>query len=99
MILEFLLDYGLFLAKVVTFVVAVIALFVGIKVLGGKGGHAKGELQITDLSEKHTETVAQLEEHLHDEAYLKARHKAQEKRAKRKEQKRGKRREKSRKIR
>lgn len=87
MILEFLLDYGLFLAKVVTFVVAVIALFVGIKVLGGKGGHAKGELQITDLSEKHTETVAQLEEHLHDEAYLKARHKAQEKEQKEKNKK------------
>lgn len=87
MILEFLLDYGLFLAKVVTFVVAVIALFVGIKVLGGKGGHAKGELQITDLSEKHTETVAQLEEHLHDEAYLKARQKAQDKEQKEKNKK------------
>lgn len=79
MILEFLLDYGLFLAKVVTFVVAVIALVVGVKVLGSKGGQAKGELQVTNLSEKHEETVAQLEEHLHDEVYLKARHKVQQK--------------------
>ncbi|WP_017025178.1 protease SohB [Vibrio rumoiensis] len=77
--MEFLLDYGLFLAKVVTFVVAVIALIVGVKIIGGKGNGAKGELQITDLSEKHKDTVAQLEEHLHDEAFLKARHKSEAK--------------------
>lgn len=77
--MEFLLDYGLFLAKIVTFVVAIIALVVGIKVLGGKGSTAKGELQVIDLSEKHKETVNQLEEHLHDEAYLKARHKSEAK--------------------
>ncbi|WP_105902357.1 protease SohB [Vibrio gangliei] len=82
--MEFLLDYGLFLAKVVTFVVAVIAVVVGIKVLGSKGNQAKGELQVTNLSEKHEETIAQLEGHLHDEAYLKARHKAQEKEQKEK---------------
>ena len=69
MILEFLLDYGLFLAKVVTFVVAVIALFVGIKVLGGKGGHAKGELQITACQKSILETVVHHREHLHDEVY------------------------------
>lgn len=79
MILEFLLDYGLFLAKIVTFVVAVIALIVGVKVIGGKGNRAKGELQITDLSEKHKDTVAQLEMHLHDDVFLKARHKSEAK--------------------
>ena len=47
----------------------------------------KVNYRITDLSEKHTETVAQLEEHLHDEAYLKARHKAQEKEQKEKNKK------------
>ncbi|MBD1575455.1 MULTISPECIES: protease SohB [Vibrio] len=77
--MEFLLDYGLFLAKIVTFVVAVIALIVGIKLLGSKGSSATGELKVTDLCEKYKDTVAQLEDHLHDETYLKARDKAQAK--------------------
>ncbi|MFV0575154.1 MAG: protease SohB [Vibrio sp.] len=88
--MEFLLDYGLFLAKVVTFVVAVIALVIGIKVLGGKSGHDKGELHITDLSEKHQDTVHHLEAHLFDEADIKARHKAEEKEQKEKNKKKAK---------
>lgn len=51
--LEFLLDYGLFLAKIVTVVVALVAVLVIVKSLGGRSGGAKGELEITDLTEQH----------------------------------------------
>ncbi|HGP6080121.1 TPA: protease SohB, partial [Vibrio cholerae O1] len=46
--MEFLLDYGLFLAKIVTVVVALVAVLVIVKSLGGRSGGAKGELEITD---------------------------------------------------
>ena len=36
--LEFLLDYGLFLAKIVTVVVAIVAILVLAKAVGGKSG-------------------------------------------------------------
>lgn len=82
--MEFLLDYGLFLAKIVTVVVAVVALLVVAKAVGGKSGAAKGELEITNLTEQHKETVEQLEHHLHDSAFLKARDKAEKKQEKEK---------------
>lgn len=75
--MEFLLDYGLFLAKIVTFVAAIVALLVIVKAVNGKG--PKGELEVTDLTEKHKETVKHLEAHLHDDAYLKAQHKLEKK--------------------
>ncbi|WP_295902488.1 protease SohB [uncultured Vibrio sp.] len=76
--MEFLLDYGLFLAKIATVVVAIIAILVIAKGVGSKGG-AKGELEITNLTEQHKERVEQLEHHLHDEAFIKARDKAEKK--------------------
>ncbi|MCK6262075.1 protease SohB [Vibrio sp. ZSDE26] len=76
--MEFLLDYGLFLAKIATVVVAIIAILVIAKGVSGKGA-AKGELEITNLTEQHKERVEQLEHHLHDEAFLKARDKAEKK--------------------
>jgi len=79
--LEFLLDYGLFLAKIVTFIIAIIALLVVVKVVNGKG-HVKGELEITDLTEKHKSTTKQLESYLHDDAYVKAQHKLEKKKEK-----------------
>ena len=82
--MEFLLDYGLFLAKIVTFVVAVIAILVIAKAVNGKSGAAKGELEITNLTEQHKNTVDQLEQHLHDDAFLKARDKAEKKQEKEK---------------
>ncbi|MFY2508197.1 protease SohB [Vibrio pectenicida] len=82
--MEFLLDYGLFLAKIVTVVVAVIALLVVAKAVSGKGGAAKGELEVTNLTEQHKETVEQLEHHLHDTAFIKARDKAEKKQEKEK---------------
>ncbi|MCW8334664.1 protease SohB [Vibrio sp. DBSS07] len=79
MTLEFLLDYGLFLAKIATVVVAIIAILVIAKAVSGKSGAAKGELEITNLTEQHKQTVEQLEHHLHDEAFIKARDKAEKK--------------------
>ncbi|MHA2812769.1 protease SohB [Vibrio campbellii] len=74
--MEFLLDYGLFLAKIVTVVAAVVVLLIIAKSAGGKSGAAKGELEVTNLSERHKDAVEQLEHHLHDDAFIKARDKA-----------------------
>ncbi|OEE80032.1 MULTISPECIES: protease SohB [Vibrio] len=79
MTLEFLLDYGLFLAKIATVVIAIIAILVIAKSVSGKSGTAKGELEITNLTDQHKDTVEQLEHHLHDEAFIKARDKAEKK--------------------
>ncbi|MCL9774329.1 protease SohB [Vibrio methylphosphonaticus] len=77
--MEFLLDYGLFLAKIVTVLAAIVALIVVVKSVGGRTGNAKGELEITNLTEQRKQTVEQLEHHLHDDAFIKARDKAEKK--------------------
>ncbi|ELH4834870.1 protease SohB [Vibrio harveyi] len=82
--MEFLLDYGLFLAKIVTVVAAVIVLLIIAKSASGKSGAAKGELEVTNLSERHKDAVEQLEHHLHDDAFIKARDKAVKKEEKEK---------------
>lgn len=69
--MEFLLDYGLFLAKIVTVVAAVVVLLIIAKSAGGKSGAAKGELEVTNLSERHKDAIEQLEHHLHDDAFIK----------------------------
>ncbi|EFP97351.1 protease SohB [Vibrio caribbeanicus] len=88
--MEFFLDYGLFLAKIVTVVVAIIAILIMIKAVGGKDPSAKGTLEITNLTDKHKQTIEQFESHLHDEAFLKARDKAEKKEEKDKNKERGK---------
>ncbi|QXO18244.1 MULTISPECIES: protease SohB [Vibrio] len=88
--MEFLLDYGLFLAKIATVVVAIVAVLVIVKSSGGRQSSAKGELEVTNLTEQHKQTVEQLESHLHDDAFLKARHKADKKSEKEKAKARGK---------
>ena len=50
--MEFLYEYGLFLAKTITFVMAVIAIVVVATASAIKHKHKKGELEITDLSEQ-----------------------------------------------
>ncbi|ELV8720780.1 protease SohB [Vibrio harveyi] len=82
--MEFLLDYGLFLAKIVTVVAAVIVLLIIAKSASGKSGAAKGELEVTNLSERHKDAVEKLEHHLHDDAFIKARDKAVKKEEKEK---------------
>ncbi|OBT15913.1 protease SohB [Vibrio sp. UCD-FRSSP16_10] len=82
--MEFLLDYGLFLAKIVTFVAAIIAIIVIAKSASSKGG-AKGSLEVTNLSELHENNIELMEHHLHDEAFIKARDKAAKKELKEQE--------------
>ena len=82
--MEFLLDYGLFLAKIITVVAAVVVLLIIAKSAGGKSGAAKGELEVTNLSERHKDAIEQLEHHLHDDAFIKARDKAAKKEEKEK---------------
>ncbi|GAL22015.1 possible protease sohB [Vibrio maritimus] len=67
------------MAKIVTVVVAIVALLIVAKSVGGRAGGAKGELEITNLTEQRKHTVEQLEHHLHDEAFIKARDKAEKK--------------------
>ena len=80
--MEFLYEYGLFLAKIVTLLAAVAALLIIIKLVGSKHGSAKGELEIINLTDKHQDNLEYLEDHIHDDAYLKARHKAEKKQEK-----------------
>ncbi|WP_253658864.1 protease SohB, partial [Vibrio sp. Y53_MX_L15] len=63
---------------------AIIVLLIIAKSAGGKSGAAKGELEITNLSEQHKQSVEQLEHHLHDDAFIKARDKAVKKEEKEK---------------
>ncbi|GEA61834.1 protease SohB [Vibrio comitans] len=87
--MEFLLDYGLFLAKIVTFVAAIIVVLVIAKSASTKSG-AKGSLEVTNLSEQHEQNIELMEHHLHDEAFIKARDKAAKKKRKEEEKARGK---------
>ncbi|MEZ9356317.1 protease SohB [Vibrio breoganii] len=87
--MEFLLDYGLFLAKIVTFVAAIIVVLVIAKSASAKSG-AKGSLEVTNLSEQHEQNIELMEHHLHDEAFIKARDKAAKKKRKEEEKARGK---------
>ncbi len=83
--MEFLFDYGLFLAKIATVVITLVGILVLAKGLNGRHGSQKGELEVTDLTEQYKNTVHQLEEHLFDKPLLKARDKATKKEDKEKE--------------
>ncbi len=86
--MEFLAEYGLFLAKVITFVIAIIAILVVAKVASDGTSSGKGELEITNLNEKMDDVVSQMETHLYDAEFLKTRDKQEkkEKKAEAKEQ-------------
>ena len=88
--MEFLLDYGLFLAKIATFAIAIIAILVVAKAVGGKSGGSKGELEITNLTDKHKENIEVMEHHLHDGTFIKERDKAEKKAEKEKAKSRNK---------
>ncbi|GLX87026.1 protease SohB [Thalassotalea loyana] len=62
--MEFLYEYGLFLAKTITFVVAFIAIVVTITATAVKQKTKKGELEITDLSEHFEEVEEDVIHHL-----------------------------------
>ncbi len=82
--MEFLYEYGLFLAKVVTFVIAIAAIVVLIAGAAVKQQHKKGELDITDLSEQFSETEEDIIHALLDKDELKEKEKADKKQAKEK---------------
>jgi serine protease SohB len=77
--LEFLFDYGLFLAKIATVVVAIAAVIVIVKSAKSHTPAVKGELELVDLTERHKHTVARMENQLFDDAAMKVRKKAEKK--------------------
>lgn len=84
--MEFLFEYGLFLAKAITFVITVVAILIAIIALTSKQKNKKGELEVTDLSEQIKETKKSIEEQLLSSAQLKSKAK-QDKKILKKEQK------------
>lgn len=82
--MEFLYEYGLFLAKTVTFVVAVIAIVAIAAASAIKQKHKKGELEITDLSEQYEEVEQEVVHALLNKEELKQKEKEDKKLAKEK---------------
>lgn len=80
--MDFLYEYGLFLAKAVTFVITVIVVLVSIIVLTSKQKHKKGELDVTDISEQLDENKKSLTEQLLSPEQLKVKQKADKKKQK-----------------
>ncbi|WP_166369383.1 protease SohB [Psychromonas sp. SA13A] len=87
--MDYLMQYGLFLAKAVTFVITIVAVLIAIIALTSKQKAKKGELEITDLSEQINDTKTSISEQLLTPAQLKAKHKEDKKahKAEQKEQK------------
>ncbi len=80
--LEFLYEYGLFLAKTITFVIAVIAIIIAIASSAMKQGGKKGELEVTDLSEQYLEVEEDITHHLLSKEEFKEKEKQDKKAAK-----------------
>lgn len=73
--MDFLIEYGLFLAKAVTIVVAILAVVIVILGLSMKHKPEKGELKVTNLSDE----LKELKDHLKQELLTKKEFKAYEK--------------------
>jgi len=82
---EFLFEYGLFLAKSATFVITVAALLVIIIALTSKQKNKKGEIELTDLSDQLKQTKKSIQEQLLTPPQLKERHKKDKKEQKEKD--------------
>ncbi|AMO82344.1 MULTISPECIES: protease SohB [Hafniaceae] len=82
--MEWLSLYGLFLAKVMTFVIAIGALIVLFVSLRHKKGASRGELQLTDLGEQYRDMQRSMQEARMDDSALKAWYKQQKKQDKEK---------------
>jgi serine protease SohB len=82
--LEFLYEYGLFLAKVVTFVIAVVVIVALIASSAMKQGGKKGELELTDLSEEFSDVEEDITHYLLSKDELKEKEKKDKKAAKEK---------------
>lgn len=83
--MEFLYEYGLFLAKAVTFVIAVVAIVAVIASSAIKQGSKKGELEITDISEQLKDLEDEVVHHLLTKEQLKEKEKSDKKIAKEKQ--------------
>ncbi|MCE7903850.1 MAG: protease SohB [Gammaproteobacteria bacterium PRO9] len=79
--MQFLLDYGLFLAKVVTVVVAIVAVVV-LSVGMSKKGSSEGSLTVEKLNDKYRDLQQQLRQALLDKAARKKDQKQEKKRRK-----------------
>ncbi len=77
-VLEFLSEYGMFLAKAVTIVVAILAVVIVVLASSMKQKADKGELKLTDV----TDELKQLEKELKEELFTKKQFKAYEKQLK-----------------
>ncbi|GAA5140127.1 protease SohB [Thalassotalea piscium] len=82
--MEFLYEYGLFLAKAITFVVALAVIIAIIASSAIKQGDKKGQLEITDLSEHYKEVEEEVISHLFTKEQLKEKEKRDKKAAKEK---------------
>lgn len=77
--MEFLYEYGMFLAKAVTFVIAVLAIVAIVASTAVKQSHKKGDLAINDLSEHFEDVEDDMIHHLLSKEELKAKEKADKK--------------------
>lgn len=78
--MEFLSEYGLFVAKAVTFVLVIIVAVLLVKSAGA--GEPKGKLKVKNLTKKYTGIKNALSEELFNKDQLKAKEKAEKKAAK-----------------
>ena len=83
--MEFISEYGLFLAKAITFVLTVVITLIAITAIVSKQKNKKGELNLIDLSEQLKETKKSIEEQLLTSHQLKERHKIEKKELKEKD--------------
>ncbi len=82
--LELLLEYGLFLAEVITIVVAILIITGGIfmQMSRGKSAAKESHIEVTKLNSKYDEMTEVLDSHILSKAELKKHHKAQKAKAK-----------------
>ncbi len=80
--MEFLYEYGLFIAKAITIVVAILLALGGIIALVSKQKHSKGQLEIESLSDKLESITDFARSELMDKDELKLFHKEQKKKLK-----------------
>lgn len=85
--MEFLYEYGLFLAKTITFVAAIIAIIIAISAAAIKQTTKKGDLEVTDLSLQFEETEQDIIHAMLSKEELKEKEKADKKQAKEQQKK------------
>ncbi|MCL1076730.1 protease SohB [Parashewanella spongiae] len=70
--MEFLYEYGLFLAKAITFVIVILAIVTIVISASSKQKHGKGELKITNLTDQLESLTHELKHELMDKKQFKA---------------------------